>query len=196
MHTIPRVVAVAALLATSTVSLPALSAPGASAAPPTCPALADAVSREHPALRAAAARARAATERSGAERSLPPPSVSFEIWDFPIGAPSRADEEGMYMLGVGQEFPGGGRSDRARAEKEEARAESAMGTDVARIVRADVARACVAWSVAETVRARLVEYRRQLEQVRDAALVGYRGSAGRLGDVARAEAEIAGAERR
>lgn len=196
MHTIPRVVAVATWIATSIATLPAFSAPSAPAAAPTCPALADAISREHPALRAAKARARAATERSGAERSLPPPSVSFEIWDFPIGAPSHADEEGMYMLGVAQEFPGGGRSDRARADEEEARAESAMGADVARLVRADVARACVAWSVAETVRVRLVEYRKQLEQVRDAALVGYRGSAGRLGDVARAEAEIAGAERR
>ncbi len=168
----------------------------ASGAAPTCAALADAVARSHPALRAARARSNAAVLRSSAESSLPPPTASFEIWDFPIGEPSRADSEGMYMLGLGQEFPGGGRSDRARAETEMSREAKAEEADLARRLRADAAHACVAWSVAATVRARLLDHQKLLEQVREAALVSYRGSAGGLGAVARADAEIAGAERR
>jgi outer membrane protein TolC len=171
------------------------SQPG-SGAPPSCAALADAVARSHPALRAARARSNAATLRSRAEGSLPPPTASFEIWDFPIGEPSRADEEGMYMLGLAQEFPGGGRSDRARAETEMSREAKAEEADVARRLRADAAHACVAWSIADAVRARLLDHRRLLEQVREASLVSYRGSAGGLGAVARADAEIAVADRR
>src|SRR5262245_52557448 len=110
--------AVATALLVTPLSLRAASAApseAGSGAAPTCAALADAVARSHPALRAARARSNAAVLRSSAESSLPPPTASFEIWDFPIGEPSRADSEGMYMLGLGQEFPGGGRSDRARA---------------------------------------------------------------------------------
>jgi outer membrane protein TolC len=162
----------------------------------TCAALADAIARSHPMLRAAQSRSNAAVERSHAESSLPPPMASFEIWDFPIGDPSRADSEGMYMFGLGQEFPGGGRSERARAEEQISQEARAEGADAARRLKADAAHACVSWAVAETVRARLLEHRRLLEQVRDAALVSYRGSAGGLGAVARADAELAGADRR
>lgn len=168
----------------------------ASGVAPSCAALADAVARSHPALRAARARSNAAVERSRAEGSLPPPTASFEIWDFPIGEPSRADSEGMYMVGLGQEFPGSGRGDLARAETEMSREAKAEEADLARRLRADAAHACVAWSVADAVRARLFDHRRLLEQVREAALVSYRGSAGGLGAVARADAEIAVADRR
>src|SRR5688572_18226759 len=109
VHKLMQVAAIATFIAT-------VSWSKTSKAAPTCAALAEAITRSHPALRAAQHRARAATLRSDSEGSLPPPMLSFEIWDFPIGAPSRADREGMYMVGLGQEFPGGGRSDRARAE--------------------------------------------------------------------------------
>ena len=122
--------------------------------------------------------------------------ASFEIWDFPIGAPSNADSEGMYMFGLAQEFPGDGRGDRARAETEMAREARAEGEDVARRLRADATHVCVDWAIAESVRAPLLEHRRLLEQMREAAVVSYRGSAGALGAVARADAELAGAERR
>jgi outer membrane protein TolC len=146
--------------------------------------------------RAARARANAAVERSHAEGSLPAPMASVEIWDFPVGDPSLADSEGMYMFGLAQEFPGGGRSDRARAEQQMAHEAKAEGADALRRLKADAAHACVSWAVAESVRERLVEHRKLLEQVREAALVGYRGSAGGLGAVARADAELASAERR
>ena len=192
------VVAVATEVAAVSFTGAAAARPGepASGRTPTCVALADAIARSHPALRAARARANAAVERSHAESSLPPPMASFEIWDFPIGEPSRADSEGMYMFGVAQEFPGGGRSDRARAEAQMSQEARAEGADAARRLKAEAAHVCVTWAVAETVRARLLEHRRLLEQVRDAALVGYRGSAGGLGAVARADAELAGADRR
>jgi outer membrane protein TolC len=198
VHKLMRVAAVATLVATGSWSKTSNAAPGepGGAPTPSCAALAEAITRSHPALRAAQHRARAATLRSQSESSLPPPTVSFEVWDFPIGAPSRADREGMYMVGLGQEFPGGGRDDRARAETAASREAAAEGTDMARRLRSEVAHACVAWSVAETVRVRLLDHRRLLEQVREAALVSYRGSGARLGAVARAEAEVAGAERR
>lgn len=175
----------------------ASAAPNEAAANRTsCAAFAEAIARSHPMPRAARARANAAVERSHAESSLPPPMASVEVWDFPIGDPSLADSEGMYMFGLGQEFPGGGRSDRARAEEQMAHEARAEGADAIRRLKAEAAHACVSWAVAETVRARLVEHRRLLEQVREAALVGYRGSAGGLGAVARADAELASADRR
>lgn len=191
-------VGVATVVAATLSTGPALGAPGAPihGSATACSELADRIALSHPALRAARSRASAAVERSHAESSLPPPMASFEIWDFPIGAPSRADSEGMYMVGLGQEFPGGGRSERSRAEREMAREAKAEGDDTGRRLRADAAHACVAWSVAEAVRARLLDHRHLLEQVRDAALVSYRGSAGGLGAVARADAELAAAERR
>lgn len=193
-----RVLAVATLFAANSWHRVAAAAPNepVSGAAPSCAALADGIARSHPALRAARARSNAAVERSHAESSLPPPMASFEIWDFPIGDPSLADEEGMYMFGLAQEFPGGGRSDRSRAEAEMSREAKAEEADVARRLRADAAHACVAWSVADAVRARLLDHRKLLEQVRDAALVSYRGSAGGLGAVARADAELAVADRR
>jgi outer membrane protein TolC len=193
-----RLVRVATVVAATISTGRALGAPGEppSGASPSCEDLADRIALSHPALRAARFRAAAAAQRSHAESSLPPPTASFEIWDFPIGAPSRADREGMYMFGLGQEFPGGGRTERSRAEQEMAREARAEGDDLGRRLRAESAHACVAWSVAEAVRARLVDHRRLIEQVRDAALVSYRGSAGGLGAVARADAELAAAERR
>jgi outer membrane protein TolC len=202
VHHFIRFVVVATCIAATSWSQRSAAAPPAATSPPPkgdggpCAALSEAVARSHPALRAARSRANAAAQRSRGECSLPPPTASFEVWDFPIGAPSRAGSEGMYMLGLGQEFPADGRGDLSRAEAEMAREARAEGEDVLRRLRAEVAHACVAWSVSDAVRARLLEHRSLLERVRDAALVSYRGSAGALGAVARADAELAGAERR
>jgi outer membrane protein TolC len=198
VHHFIKVVFVATKVAAITWTSASVAAPNeaASTRNATCAALADTIARAHPTLRAAKARSNAAVERSHAESSLPPPMASVEVWDFPIGDPSLADTEGMYMFGLAQEFPGGGRSDRARAEEQMSHEARAEGADAARRLKADAEHACVSWAVAETVRARLVEHRRLLEQVRDAALVSYRGSAGGLGAVARADAELAGADRR
>lgn len=95
-------------------------------------------------LDAPRARARAALARARAEGALPAPSTSFEVWDFPIGDPSRGDREGMYMLSVEQAIPPLDALDgRARAEAEEASAMLADLDERTREIHAMVHHACV-----------------------------------------------------
>ncbi len=162
----------------------------------SCESLAFAVAREHPRVTAGQARAKSALSRAVAEGSLPPPDATFEIWDFPIGDPSLADHEGMYMVGLGQKFPAAGSRDaRSRAESESARAEGAEIARVARDVWSEVAVACADWSIAEAVRGRLLGHRALVADMREAVLAGYRAGAGSLAAVARTDAELAVAER-
>ena len=102
------------------------------------------------------ARARAAVSRGRAEAALPPPTVSLEVWDFPIGDPSRADREGMYMVGVTQELPpGAAREGRARAGAEEADAALGALDERLRAVRGDARHACIEVAEAEASRTAL-----------------------------------------
>lgn len=162
----------------------------------TCEGLARTIVASHPRLRAARARARAALARSRAEGSLPPPHASIEVWDFPIGDPSRADREGMYMLGVGQEFPApGARDNRSLAEAEEARVALAELSDAGRELWAQARHACANWSAAEAVRSRLSSYRALLGESREAMIARYQTGGETLGIVSRADAELAAADR-
>jgi outer membrane protein TolC len=170
--------------------------PARSRSGPTCDSIARAVLREHPRLRAAESRARSALAQSVAEASLPPPSLRVEVWDFPIGDPGQADREGMYMVGVEQEFPPAGvRDHRARAAAEEARALAGERTDLARRIYGEVAHACVDWSASKSVLDRARAHRDLLRDARDAVVAAYRGGAQDLGAVARADAELATADR-
>jgi outer membrane protein TolC len=162
----------------------------------SCDAIARAVVREHPRLRAAEARARSALAQSEAEASLPPPSLRLEVWDFPIGDPAQADREGMYMVGVEQAFPPPGvRDHRARAAAEEAQALAAERSDLARRIYGEVAHACVDWSASKSVLDRARAHRDLLGDAREAVLAAYRGGGLDLGAVARADAELATADR-
>jgi cobalt-zinc-cadmium efflux system outer membrane protein len=166
-------------------------APGAD-----CGALAASVARSHPRIRAADARARAALARSRAEGALPPPKASFEVWDFPLTEPSSADREGMYMLGLEQEFPpASAREARVRAEIEEGRVALADASVNARELVSEVAHTCVAWSIAEALRERLVAHRALLSEMRETVLTRYRAGGDVLGALVRLEAELASADR-
>ncbi len=133
---------------------------------------------------------------SRAEGALPPPEATFEIWDFPIGDPSLADEEGMYMLGVGQKFPATGvRDGRARAQASYARAEIGRMAEAQRAVWAEVALACADWAAARLVQERLVDHRSLVASMREALLARYRAGGDTLAVVARADAELAAADR-
>lgn len=162
----------------------------------SCEALAGRVAASHPRVMAGHARARASLSRSRSAGALPPPRASLEVWDFPIGAPGRAEREGMYMLGVAQELPAAGARDgRARAEVLEAEMALADAAVARREVWGEVMAACVDWSAAEAVRVGLLGHRQLLVDMREAVLSGYRGGADSLGMVARAEAEISAADR-
>jgi outer membrane protein TolC len=161
-----------------------------------CASIAQRVALAHPRVRAAEQRARAALARSRASGSLPPPKASLEVWDFPFTEPSRADSEGMYMLGLEQEFPpAGARDARTRAEAEEGRMAVADAAAFARELRSEAAHECVTWSVAEALRLRLSEHRGLLAEMRETVLTRYRAGGDVLGGLVRLEAEIAAADR-
>ena len=173
---------------------PSYGAPGA-VATASCSDLARAIATSHPRVAVAFARARAALARSNAEGSLPPPTASIEVWDFPVGAPSRADDEGMYMFGIGQEFPPG-RSGRALSEAEDALALLAESTEMERGAWAETAHACVAWSTATIVHAQMQGHLEIVSLLREAVLSRYRGGAtDGLTMIAQTESEIAAAAR-
>jgi outer membrane protein TolC len=161
-----------------------------------CAGLARAVAARHPAGRAATQRGRAALARSHARASLPPPRAAFEVWDFPIGAPETADEDGMYMVSLGQEFPAPGmRSGEARAEAEEARADAAEARERARMIYGEVAHACVDWTGATAQIEHWQRYVTLVRSAREASIAAFRAGAP-LAGVARLEAELASAERK
>jgi outer membrane protein TolC len=161
-----------------------------------CATLARRVAEAHPRVRAAEGRARASLSRSRASGSLPPPKASLEVWDFPFTAPGRADSEGMYMLGLEQEFPpAGARDARSRAEAEEGRMAVADAATFARELRSEVAHVCVAWSVAEALRLRLIEHRALIAEMRETVLTRYRAGGDVLGGLVQLEAELATADR-
>jgi outer membrane protein TolC len=162
----------------------------------SCEDLASAVAVTHPRVIAARERASSALAMSRAEGALPPPDATFEVWDFPIGDPSLADEEGMYMLGVGQKFPAAGMRDgRARAQAELARAEVGRMAEAQRGVWAEVALACADWAAARLVQGRLADHRALVASMREALLARYRAGGDTLAVVARADAELAAADR-
>lgn len=162
----------------------------------TCDELAREVARAHPRVLAMRERARAALARSSSEGSLPPPEATFEIWDFPIGDPSLADHQGMYMVGLGQEFPAAGsRDERARAAAEEARGELGELSRAAREIWTEVAFACADWSAAEALRQGLAGHRALIADMREAMLASYRAGSGSQVGVTRTDAELAAADR-
>lgn len=161
-----------------------------------CTSLARRVAAGHPRVRAAEERARAALSRSRGTGSLPPPKASLEVWDFPFAQPGRARTEGMYMLGLEQEFPpAGARDARTRAEVEEGRMALADAGLSARELVTDAAHTCVAWSVAEALKLRLAQHRGLLAEIRETVLTRYRAGGDVLGALVQLEAEIATADR-
>ncbi len=161
-----------------------------------CADLARAVASRHPGARAATQRGRASLARSRAKGSLPPPRAAFEVWDFPIGAPETADEDGMYMVSLGQELPAPGmRSGEARADAEEARADAAEARERARMIYGEVAHACVDWAGSAAAIDHWRRYLSLVESSREASVAAFRAGAP-LAGVARLDAELATAERK
>lgn len=149
-----------------------------------------------PGLEAPRQRVRAALAMARADGALPAPSARVEVWDFPIGDPSRGDREGMYMLGVAQELPpSGGLDGDARARVEEAREALGELAEMRREIASDAAHACADWAMATALRTRLAAWIAVLDQMRDAVQARYAAGGGALADVARVERERATAER-
>jgi outer membrane protein TolC len=149
-----------------------------------------------PGLEAPRQRVREALAMARADGALPAPSARVEVWDFPIGDPSRADREGMYMLGVAQELPPAGSLDgSARARVEEAREALGELAELRREIASDAAHTCADWSAAMALRERLAAWIGVLDQMRDAVQARYAAGGGALADVARVERERATAER-
>lgn len=162
----------------------------------TCDEAVRAVIAASPGLVAPRERARAALATARAEGALPAPSASIAAWDFPIGDPSLADREGMYMLTVAQELPPPGSLDAsANAAVEEARAALGELDEMRRMVAADAAHDCADWAGAAALVQALQTWIETLRVMRDAVIARYSAAGGALADVARVDREIATAER-
>lgn len=149
-----------------------------------------------PGLEAPRQRVREALAMARAEGALPAPSARVEVWDFPIGDPSRADREGMYMLGVAQELPpAGGLDGDARARVEQAREALGELAEMRREIGSEAAHACADWASASLTRARLLAWIAVIDQMQNAVTARYGAGGGTLADVARIERERATAER-
>lgn len=149
-----------------------------------------------PGLEAPRQRVREALAMARAEGALPAPSARVEVWDFPIGDPSRADREGMYMLGVAQELPpAGGLDGDARARVEQAREALGELAEMRREITSAASHACAGWASASLTRTRLLAWISVIDQMRTAVTARYGAGGGSLADVARVERERATAER-
>lgn len=150
----------------------------------------------YPGLEGPRQRVREALAMARADGALPAPSARVEVWDFPIGDPSRADREGMYMLGVAQELPpAGGLDGDARARVEEAREALGELAEMRREIASDAAHACADWASASLTRTRLLAWIAVIDQMRTAVTARYGAGGGSLADVARIERERATADR-
>ncbi len=150
----------------------------------------------NPGLAAPRERARAALAMARAEGALPASTVRVATWDFPIGDPSLADREGMYMLSVAQELPPAGHLDgSARAAVEEARAALGELDEMRRMLAAEAAHDCADWAGARARSAALAAWVEVLRSMREAVRARYSAAGGTLADVARIEREIATAGR-
>ncbi len=105
-----------------------------------------------------ARRAERATREARAEVDgrLAAPELRLEVWDFPLGDPSRADRDGMYMIGLAQRLGvPGARGARARAAQAEARAAADDARDALRMDALDLAATCVEHAASVARRAQL-----------------------------------------
>ncbi len=162
----------------------------------SCDDVVRAVVATSPGLSAPRERARSALASARAEGALSAPTARVAVWDFPIGDPSLADREGMYMLTVAQALPPAGDLDgRARARVEEARAALGQLDEMRRMVAADAAHDCADWAGATARGAALRAWIDTLGSMREATRARYAAAGGALADVARIERELATAER-
>lgn len=158
-----------------------------------CDALASRITEGFPSLRATRRRARAALARGRGAGSLPAPEAMVEVWDFPVGDPQLAGEEGMYMVGLAQRLPPAGALD-ARARAAAGDAEAAMGelANQRRQLRARALDACFAWSVSELEADRLRRAEAVATTMRESLVAQVRaGGPTPIGEIARVDAELA-----
>lgn len=157
----------------------------------SCDTIARAAANRRPGLTASRERAAAKMAAANAETALPSAELALEVWDFPIGAPTHADREGMYMVHVSQAFtPLGARDARARAMAEEAHEESGLASEQNREAYAEIAHACVDWSLAAAAVDAAAHHRALIVELQEAQLARF-ASGGTLSDVARVKLELA-----
>ena len=161
----------------------------------SCKRIAARIATSDPTARARRGSARAGLARADAEGSLPAPELSFELWDFPIGDPARANREGMYMVGLSQRFPAAGLSN-ARARKEVEVASANLGAaEVAKLAAwAEAMHACVDWAGARRKRQRLGVQIALLDRIRGAVGAARSSGGSSLADEANVDAERAATE--
>lgn len=165
-------------------------------APTDCGQLARSAASRHPRVRSAVERTRAALARVDGAAGIAPPRAAFEVWDFPIGQPSLAGREGMYMLGVSQELPAWGvRSARESAAAEEALASAHEARGIWLSTWRELAHACVEWSETTEVVEQLAAHHGTLASMRDVATARYAAGES-LTRLTRIDAEASSAEMR
>ncbi len=155
------------------------------------PTLEAATIERQPGLVAAAHRIRALVERARAEGKLPPPELMADVWQVPFVKPYAFDKAAMIMFSLRQQFPAAGALDKmAEATALEAQAEAAKAVAEARTLVREVDRTFAGYAEASARLAAHEAHRRIVAQMVAAALARYESN-GSLGDVARAQLELA-----
>lgn len=147
-----------------------------------------------PSLVAASHRARALVEKARAEGRLPPPELMADVWQVPFAKPWAFDKAAMIMFTIKQQFPASGALDRmAEAAAEEAHAEIAKAAAEARALVREVDRAFADYASAVARHEAHGAHKMIVAQMAAAARARYE-TGGPLGDVTRAELELAKSE--
>lgn len=147
-----------------------------------------------PSLVAASHRARALVEKARAEGRLPPPELMADVWQVPFAKPYAFDRAAMIMFTVKQQFPAAGALDRvAEAAAEEAHAEIAKAAAEARALVREVDRTFADYASAVARHEAHRAHKLIVTQMAAAARARYE-TGGPLGDVTRAELELARSE--
>lgn len=143
-----------------------------------------------PAIRAGAQRALAMKDMAKAEAKLPPPEISFDVWQVPFANPVSFSDSQMIAAGLHQSFPAiGSLSAREDGTAKLADVEDAMAKDRARDVTRDVDHALIDIEESAAMEDSHHSHKALADQIEQVAAARQAGG-GSLSDVTSARVEV------
>jgi cobalt-zinc-cadmium efflux system outer membrane protein len=147
-----------------------------------------------PSLKAGAQRVAGMRSSAQSDGSLPPPEVSFDIWQVPFVRPVAFGDSQMISVGLHQRFPAvGSLSAREEGMTKLADVEDAMLKDRVRMLSSDVAHTLVDLQEATAMEDNHLAHKALSDQIEQAAIARQAGG-GPLSDVTMARVETAAFE--
>lgn len=148
----------------------------------------------NPGLKAAAHRVTATKDAAQSEGSLPPPELSFDIWQVPFRRPVSFGDSQMISVGLHQRFPApGSLSATEEGMTKQADVEDAMIQDRVRTLTTEVAHTLVDLQEATAMEDNHLAHKSLADQIEKTAIARQAGG-GPLSDVTMARVETASFE--